>query len=152
MLDTLQRCSCKGWESSQERVAWEMTITWTGSCVASLVRKDRILRMLWCWGYRTVCRPGLHPGSTESMKAILWCPWWWLTGPCEGSLSPGWRGVQFWVWGDVQLSKQRRLQTFRDACCNMGVGGGWGEREEQLGVVCISVVRVHVMWAEWSSV
>ena len=37
-----------------------------------------------------------------------------------------------WVWGDEQLSKQRCLQTFRDERHNVGVRGGWGEREEQL--------------------
>ena len=32
-------------------------------------------------------------------------------------------------------------QTFRDACCNMDVGGGCGKREEQLDVVSLTVVR-----------
>ena len=32
-------------------------------------------------------------------------------------------------------------QTFRVAHCNVGVGGRWGKREEQLGVICIKVVR-----------
>ena len=40
----------------------------------------------------------------------------------------------------MQLSKLR-CQTFRDACCNVIVGGGWGKREEQLGGISITVLR-----------
>ena len=32
-------------------------------------------------------------------------------------------------------------QTFRDGCCNVSFGRGWGKREEMLRVVCITVVR-----------
>ena len=41
----------------------------------------------------------------------------------------------------MQLSKQRRLPNNPRCVFQLGVGGGWGERQEQLGVVCITVVR-----------
>ena len=50
----------------------------------------------WCWVCRTVRDWGLCPGSSLLIKAIPCRPRQWLTGPCKGSLSQEWIGVQFY--------------------------------------------------------
>lgn len=67
-----------------------------------------------------------------------------MTGPCEGILSTdeekfSFTNVEYKVMhscpsGDI-------CQTFRDERLNVGVGEGSGKRDEQLGVVCITLVK-----------
>ena len=91
----------------------------------------------WFWGHRIVHHQGLCPGSSPTMKAILWYPRQWLTGQSFPRMKRKTK-VEFEVMRSCPSLDI--CQTFWDAHCNVGVGGGWGKWEEQIGVVSITVV------------
>ena len=81
----------------------EMTSGWTRSCIASFVRKYRVLPMVQRASLQdraTAVMLGMQDSlSSRTMPRFLadneGDAVMSSTGPCEGNLSPGWRGVQF---------------------------------------------------------
>ena len=157
ILDTLQQFSCRGWESSQERVA-----------VVNVADDERLAKEM----HLIFCEERPDPvdivegksaglghssdvgGTGQSVVED------YARGPrCQRSqyrdilnTDRSMRGQPFhgkkkeFSFTEVEFEimcscpSADVCQTLRDVCRNVGVGGGWGKRKKQLGAASITVV------------